>query len=71
MAVDLLVGEANDFVTSLFQPGCARLIVFLLQCVARPINLNDQSVRNAAEIGDEGANRMLTPELEAIELLAS
>ena len=68
---NVAVGEADDTVSLLVQPLTADGVVFLLQGMNAAIDLDDETVRWAAEIDDEAADRMLPTELEAGEPLSA
>jgi hypothetical protein len=69
--MNLLIGEADDPIPSFLQIVRPRRIVLFLECVAVPINLDNQLVRHAAEIYDAASDGMLATELQAAELLAA
>lgn len=60
----VIVPEANDAPTLSFEKGCSALIRNVLGVLAA-IDLNDEVMLGASEIGDESADRVLTAESES------
>lgn len=64
----LFVSEAQDRVAVLDKSGGARFVVIRLRVVDRPIDLNHQPARKAAEVEDETADGVLPAEAMATDL---
>jgi hypothetical protein len=62
----LVVPEAQYAIAVLYQKSSPPAIRFRLRGMLTPIQFHDQATFRAAEVGDEGTDRMLSPELSAV-----
>ena len=68
VAQHVFVAEAKNGETQGFEKRLTLPVRVLLVCVNRTVDLDNRAGANAIEIDDEVAERMLTPELESVEL---
>ena len=62
----LIVPEAQDVIASMYQESGPPSIPLRLRGMLTPIQFHDQATFRAAEVGDEGTDGMLSPELCAV-----
>jgi len=64
---NLVVPETHNPESASIQKSCARFIFLTLFGMLAAVDFNDQSSVDASEVDNERTNRVLPPELEAIE----